>query len=72
MIGEEQFRERMSALWGELSDLEGEILRLYLEGFSYREIADRIQRSSKSVDNAVQRIRRKTARHFHFGDISES
>lgn len=72
MIGREEFRERMDALRGSLTDLEANILGLYLEGYSYREIAAQVKRSPKSVDNAVQRIRYKTARQFPFGDISES
>ena len=36
------------------------------------EIAERVDRSPKAVDNAVQRIRRKVARHFSSGDFSES
>lgn len=42
-----------------LSKLELEVLALYLDGFSYQEIAEKINRDVKAVDNAVQRIRRK-------------
>lgn len=42
-----------------LSDLEVEVLKLYLEGRSYHEIADRLERQAKSIDNALQRIKRK-------------
>lgn len=45
-----------------LSKLEKNILTLYLDGLSYRDIAVRTGREIKSVDNAVQRIRRKLAR----------
>ena len=55
-----------------LSKYEREILRLFLQGASYREMAQRTQRSEKSVDNAVQRIRRKLARYPDLGDSSES
>ena len=55
-----------------LSRLEKQVLELYLEGLSYRDIARRLQREDKSVDNAVQRIRRKLAQTLHPGDISES
>ena len=48
------------------------MLDLYLDGLSYREIADRLGKSTKSVDNAVQRIRRKLARNPNLGDISKS
>ncbi|MCI9406062.1 MAG: sigma-70 family RNA polymerase sigma factor [Oscillospiraceae bacterium] len=42
-----------------LSPLEKEALRLYLKGFSYEEMAQKLQCSEKSVDNAMQRVRRK-------------
>ena len=42
-----------------LSDLEVEVLRLHLTGRSYREIATVMRREAKSVDNALQRIKRK-------------
>ena len=55
-----------------LSRFEIKVLDLYLEGLSYREIAQRLSRDAKSVDNAVQRIRRKLERDTYFGDISNS
>ena len=55
-----------------LSRFEIKVLDLYLEGLSYREIAQRLSRDAKSVDNAVQRIRRKLERDTFFGDISNS
>lgn len=54
-----------------LSDLENRILMDYLNGLSYAEIARRCGRSEKSVDNAIQRIRRKLARCMDYGDFSE-
>jgi len=42
-----------------LSPMEQRVLGLYLSGDSYREIAERLQKSEKSVDNAMQRARRK-------------
>ena len=53
-----------------LSKFEIKVLDLYLEGLSYREIAERLCKSAKSVDNAVQRIRHKLARDIYSGDIS--
>lgn len=72
MIGREEFQERMDVLKGQLSGFETKILELYLNGLSYSEIAAEVNRSPKSVDNAVQRIRRKLAQHFQSGDISVS
>lgn len=42
-----------------LSDFEARVLRLYMDGCSYQEIADRLGRHAKSVDNALQRVKRK-------------
>lgn len=53
-----------------LSKFETEILKHYLDGLSYSEIAKKCGRSPKSVDNAVQRIRHKLARHLNLGDFS--
>ena len=72
LIGRESIRERMGVLKGQLSGFEAKILGLYLNGLSYSEIAAEVKKSPKSVDNAVQRIRRKLAQHFQSGDISES
>lgn len=53
-----------------LSKFEVEILNLYLSGLSYSEIAELCGKTDKSVDNAVQRIRRKLARNLYLSDIS--
>lgn len=53
-----------------LSKLEKQILDYYLDGLSYADIASLSGRSIKSVDNAVQRIRNKLARHLNLGDFS--
>lgn len=46
------------------SDYEKAVYRLYLEGYSASEIALRLGRSDKSVDNAIYRMRRKIKEHF--------
>ncbi len=58
MIDRESRQERLARL----SPFENQVLSLYLTGVSYEDIAQRLQKSAKSVDNAVQRIRRKLAR----------
>ena len=67
-------RERTEILYGVfsqcLSKMEKQVLSLFLEGLSYREIAEKLGKDSKAIDNAVQRIRRKLARDPNFGDIS--
>ena len=54
-----------------LSEFEVKILGYYLDGLTCREIAETVGRSPKSVDNAVQRLRRKIARQLLSGDISK-
>ncbi len=62
LIAQEDRAEDLRRLKRTLSPLEREILVHYLNGLSYHEIARATHRSAKSVDNAVQRIRRKLAR----------
>ena len=69
-ISREEEMERFQRLNAALSPLERKIMSLFLRGLSYREIGEQVGRTVKSVDNAVQRIRRKVAGTF--GDFSES
>lgn len=55
-----------------LSKYEKAVLTYYLEGLSYKEIAKLTGKGDKAVDNAIQRIRRKTAQMLKSGDISNS
>lgn len=55
-----------------LSKYEKAVLTYYLEGLSYKEIAKLTGKGNKAVDNAIQRIRRKTAQMLKSGDISNS
>ena len=54
-----EVRER---IWDRLSDLERQVLAARLEGKSYQETADGLQRRVKAVDHALQRVRRKLER----------
>jgi RNA polymerase sporulation-specific sigma factor len=54
-----------------LSTLEVDVLRLYLEGRSYQEIGLLLNRHVKSVDNAIQRIKRKLEAHLAARDAEE-
>jgi RNA polymerase sporulation-specific sigma factor len=47
-----------------LSNLEWEVLSLYLQGQSYQEIADELDRHVKSIDNALQRVKRKLEKYL--------
>ncbi len=73
MIIDEERLERLEAMIrDQLTELEQRILHYYLSGLSYSEIAKEVNRSAKSVDNAVQRFRRKVARQIQSSDYSES
>jgi RNA polymerase sporulation-specific sigma factor len=47
-----------------LSELESSVLSLYLDGHSYEAIAGRLECDTKTVDNALQRVKRKVAAHL--------
>lgn len=47
-----------------LSDLEIDVLKCYLDGKSYQEIACDLDRHAKSIDNALQRVKRKLEKHL--------
>lgn len=72
IINKEKLQWLMKLIHGQLTELENHILGYYLKGLSYSEIAKEVNRSTKSVDNAVQRIRRKLARHIQLSEYSES
>lgn len=59
VIGNEALEELSQLLDGILSDFEAKTLSLYLEGRTYQEISKITAKPQKSVDNAVQRIRKK-------------
>lgn len=57
--------QSMQTSFGELlSDLEAQVLKLYIDGKSYQEIADELNRHVKSIDNALQRVKRKIELHL--------
>ena len=72
VLARESKEELYTAFTEQLSRLERKVLSLYLDGLSYKDIAQRLGKEPKAVDNAVQRIRRKLARNFNSGDISIS
>lgn len=72
LIDREHTAALLSGVRKQLSEFEARILRYYLDGLSCREIASAVGKPPKSVDNAVQRIRRKVARQVLSGESSES
>ena len=71
VIGREGAQDTLSDVRKQLSEFEAKILGYYLDGLTIQEMAKAVSRSPKSVDNAVQRIRRKAARHLTSGDFSK-
>jgi len=61
VIARESAGEVEKLLYGSLSRFESGVLELFLDGLSYKDMAARLNKPVKSVDNAVQRIRRKLA-----------
>lgn len=72
LISREDEERLVKNLHSRLSDFEKVVLGFYLDGLSSQEIAQRVGKPQKSVENAVQRIRRKAAPFLTSGDISES
>lgn len=70
LIDREHTAALLSGVRKQLSEFEAKILGFYLDGLSCREIAKTVNKPPKSVDNAVQRIRRKVARQLLSGDFS--
>jgi RNA polymerase sporulation-specific sigma factor len=54
----------LSGVSGVLSDLESRVLSLYLDGHSYETIAEKLECDTKTVDNALQRVKRKVGSHL--------
>ena len=71
LIDREHTAALLSGVRKQLSEFEAKILGYYLDGLSCREIAETVGKPPKSVDNAVQRIRRKVAQHLISGDVSK-
>lgn len=63
LIVQENISAIQTHIQQDLSDLEKDVLFLYLGGFSYVEIANKTNTTQKSVDNALQRVRKKLI-HF--------
>ncbi|HHX96612.1 MAG TPA: RNA polymerase sporulation sigma factor SigH [Clostridia bacterium] len=64
MINREEFCDIEEKMGEILSTLEWQVLMFYLEGKSYQEIATELERHVKSIDNALQRVKRKLERYL--------
>lgn len=70
IINREEFGDIEAKMGEILSDLEWRVLMAYLDGKSYQEIANELSRHVKSVDNALQRVKRKLERYLDGRDDS--
>ena len=64
VVSRERLQQMRRSMAEMLSGLEVDVLRLYVEGKSYQEIGDQLGRHVKSIDNALQRIKRKLDAHL--------
>lgn len=64
IISREEFGDIEEKMGEILSDLEWKVLMAYLDGKSYQEIACDLKRHVKSIDNALQRVKRKLERYL--------
>ncbi len=69
MINREEYNDIEFKMGEILSELEWKVLTLYLEGKSYQEIAVDLKRHVKSIDNALQRVKRKLERYLEVRKI---
>ena len=63
MISTEELKSLVFCLGTGLSKLEADALRMYLEGASYEDMADELGCDTKTIDNALQRVKRKIVVH---------
>ena len=70
IINQEEFDQIEVKMAELLSDLERKVLALYLDGQSYQEISEELNRHVKSIDNALQRVKRKLERYLEIREFS--
>src|ERR1041384_3627783 len=64
VISSEELRSLVGCLSTALSELESRVLSLYLDGYSYEQVGERLSCDTKTVDNALQRVKRKVGAHL--------
>jgi RNA polymerase sporulation-specific sigma factor len=64
VIATEELQALVACMSSVLSDLESRVLSLYLDGHSYEAIGERLECDTKTVDNALQRVKRKVGAHL--------
>lgn len=71
VISSQELDSLVACLSTTLSELESDVLRLYLDGYSYEQIGERIACDAKTVDNALQRVKRKVGTHLDSRAITQ-
>ena len=64
VISSEELRALVACISTALSELESRVLALYLDGYSYEDVGRRLGCDCKTVDNALQRVKRKVGQHL--------
>lgn len=64
VISSEELRALVACISTVLSDLESRVLSLYLDGHSYEAVGEKLGCDTKTVDNALQRVKRKVGTHL--------
>lgn len=70
LINREKLSNIESKVMELLSDLERKVLALYLDGQTYQEISNTLDRHVKSIDNALQRVKRKLERYLEVHEFN--
>src|ERR687890_849296 len=69
VISSEELRALVGCLSTVLSELESRVLSLYLDGHSYTAVGERLGCDCKTVDNALQRVKRKVGTHLRSREV---
>lgn len=72
VISGEEIQSLVSCITSVLSELESRVLSLYLDGRSYEDVAERLDCDTKTVDNALQRVKRKVGLHLDTRMVPDS
>ncbi len=64
VITSEELQSLVACLSTALSELESRVLSLYLDGYSYEQVGEQLGCDTKTVDNALQRVKRKVGVHL--------
>jgi RNA polymerase sporulation-specific sigma factor len=69
-ISSEELHSLVDCLSSVLSELESQVLALYLDGYSYEVVGEQLGCDTKTVDNALQRVKRKVGAHLESREVA--